>query len=99
MKPCPQCGHSWGSGVRDQSRLSLAVASSVASGSVVSVNVSEGWTGFLSIYPKKKNTINRDKYMPDSAYVKWCLCKVRRFLLKWASPTNSVKNLSVKLYV
>lgn len=40
MKPCPQCGHSWGSGVRDQSRLSLAVASRVASGSVVSLELS-----------------------------------------------------------
>lgn len=27
VKPCPQCGHSWGRAVRDQSRLSLAGAS------------------------------------------------------------------------
>lgn len=74
MKPCPQCGHSWGSGVRDQSRLSLAVASSVTSASVVSVKLSEGWRGDehfqqCSYHLSKLFDKQRDKSIPGCNYV------------------------------
>lgn len=71
MKPCPQCGHSCGSGVRDQSRLSLAVASNVTSSSAVSVEVSTGdgqefcYFCIFENYDKQ-----RDKGISDSNNIK-----------------------------